>query len=73
MQIGLAGLGKMGAGIAQRLIEVGHQVTVWNRTAAKAEQLTASGARVAGTPAELAAGSDAVITVLTDAAASDAV
>ncbi|MGZ3351690.1 MAG: NAD(P)-binding domain-containing protein, partial [Xanthobacteraceae bacterium] len=33
MQIGIAGIGKMGAAIAQRLIEVGHKVTVWNRSA----------------------------------------
>ena len=31
MQIGIAGIGKMGAAIAHRLIEVGHKVTVWNR------------------------------------------
>ena len=35
MQIGIAGIGKMGAAIAQRLIEAGHTVTVWNRSAAK--------------------------------------
>ncbi|MGZ3361816.1 MAG: NAD(P)-binding domain-containing protein, partial [Xanthobacteraceae bacterium] len=35
MQIGIAGIGKMGAAIAQRLIEVGHKVTVWNRSADK--------------------------------------
>jgi len=33
MQIGIAGIGKMGAAIAQRLMEVGHKVTVWNRSA----------------------------------------
>ena len=35
MQIGIAGIGKMGAAIAQRLVEVGHKVTVWNRSAYK--------------------------------------
>ena len=35
MHIGIAGIGKMGAAIAHRLIEVGHAVTVWNRTADK--------------------------------------
>ena len=37
MRIGVAGIGKMGAAIAARLIEVGHEVTVWNRTPEKAK------------------------------------
>jgi 3-hydroxyisobutyrate dehydrogenase len=71
MKLGVAGIGKMGAAIAARLIEVGHDVTVWNRTAEKAKAV--NGAKVAASPAELARGSDAVITILTDAAALDAV
>ena len=73
MQIGIAGIGKMGAAIAQRLIEVGHKVTVWNRSADKLKPVTAAGAAAAATPAELACNADAVITILTDAAAIDAV
>jgi 3-hydroxyisobutyrate dehydrogenase len=73
MNVGVAGLGLMGAAIAQRLIEVGHQVTVWNRSAAKAKPLAEAGAAVAGTPAELAKMSEVVITILTDAAAIDSV
>jgi 3-hydroxyisobutyrate dehydrogenase len=73
MQIGIAGIGKMGAAIAQRLMEVGHKVSVWNRSAAKTKPLADAGAAVAATPAELAKGSEAVITILTDAAAIDAV
>ena len=73
MHIGVAGLGKMGAAIAQRLIEVGHAVTVWNRSAAKLRPLAAAGAAAAATPAELARKSEVVITILTDAAAMDAV
>ncbi len=73
MQIGLAGVGKMGVGIAARLAEVGHQVTVWNRTADKTKPLAAQGIKIAKTPAELAAASEAVISILTDAAAIDAV
>jgi 3-hydroxyisobutyrate dehydrogenase len=73
MQIGIAGIGKMGAAIAQRLIEVGHKVTVWNRSADKLKPVTAAGAAVAATPAELARNAEAVITILTDAAAIDAV
>jgi 3-hydroxyisobutyrate dehydrogenase len=73
MQIGIAGIGKMGAAIAQRLIEVGHKVTAWNRSADKLPPVKDAGAAVAATPAELAQASDAVISMLTDAAAIDAV
>src|SRR5262245_34546153 len=73
MQIGIAGIGKMGAAIAHRLIEVGHKVTVWNRSADKLQPVMAAGAVAAATPAELARNAEAVITILTDAAAIDAV
>jgi 3-hydroxyisobutyrate dehydrogenase len=73
MRVGVAGLGKMGAAIAARLIECGHEVTVWNRSADKAQPLAEAGAKVAASPADLAAGADAIVTVLTDAAAIDAV
>jgi 3-hydroxyisobutyrate dehydrogenase len=73
MQIGIGGIGKMGAAIAQRLIEVGHTVTVWNRSAEKVKPVAAAGAAVAATPADLASSSEAVITILTDAAAIDSV
>jgi 3-hydroxyisobutyrate dehydrogenase len=73
MRIGIAGIGKMGAAIAQRLMEVGHQVTVWNRSADKLKPVTGAGAGVAATPAELASNAEAIITILTDAAAIDAV
>jgi 3-hydroxyisobutyrate dehydrogenase len=63
----------MGAAIAQRLIEVGHDVTVWNRSRDKLQPLTQAGAAIAATPAELADKSEAVVTILTDAAAIDAV
>jgi 3-hydroxyisobutyrate dehydrogenase len=71
MRIGVAGIGKMGAAIAARLIEVGHEVAVWNRTPEKAKAV--AGAAIAATPAGLAQRSDAIITILTDAAALDAV
>jgi 3-hydroxyisobutyrate dehydrogenase len=73
MQIGVAGLGAMGGAIAARLMEVGHQVTVWNRTAAKTEPLADAGAKVAASPSAVAAASEATITILTDGAAIDAV
>src|SRR2546429_4032909 len=73
MQIGIGGIGKMGAAVAQRLIEVGHTVTVWNRSAEKVKRVGLAGAAAAATPADLASSSEAVITILTDAAAIDSV
>jgi len=69
MKIGMAGTGRMGAAIAGRLLGLGHDVAVWNRTAAKTRALAAAGATVAKTPAQLASASDVVMTILTDAAA----
>ncbi len=70
MKIGIAGIGKMGAAIAARLSSLGHEMMVWNRTPDKAK---ATGLRVAATPAELAAASDLVISILSDAAAVNTV
>jgi 3-hydroxyisobutyrate dehydrogenase len=71
MQIGIAGVGRMGAAMAARLMEVGHTLTVWNRSPGKAKALTDAGAKLAATPEDLAAQSDVVITMLTDADAID--
>jgi 3-hydroxyisobutyrate dehydrogenase len=73
MHIGIAGIGTMGFNIGARLMEVGHTLTVWNRTAGKTKPLADMGASVAKTPAELAGAADTVITILTNAAAIDAV
>ena len=72
MKIGIAGTGRMGAAMARRLMGLGHQVTVWNRTADKARALAEAGAALAATPAELAADCEIVITILSNAAAVDA-
>lgn len=69
MKVGVAGIGRMGAAIAERLLKHGHQVTVWNRTPAKAQVLAPLGAAVAATPAQLAAAADIVLSILTDAGA----
>lgn len=61
----------MGAAMAARLMEVGHEVTVWNRTPEKTKPLAEAGAKVAASPAELAAACEAVITILTDSKAID--
>lgn len=63
----------MGSRMARRLLETGHEITVWNRTPAAAEPLAAAGARVAQTPGEAATDADAVISCLRDDAASEAV
>jgi 3-hydroxyisobutyrate dehydrogenase-like beta-hydroxyacid dehydrogenase len=68
MKIGFIGLGQMGAGIAANLIRAGHDVTVYNRTRAKAEPLASEGATIADRPAD-ACGGDVVFTMLADDAA----
>jgi len=73
MDVGIAGVGKMGAAIALRLMDVGHTVTVWNRSPGKTAPLVQAGAAVAATPTALAARCQTILTILTDAAAIDAV
>jgi 3-hydroxyisobutyrate dehydrogenase len=73
MNVGVAGLGNMGSAIAGRLLETGNAVTVWNRSSEKCKPLAAAGATVAASPAALADAADTIITILTDAAAIDAV
>jgi 3-hydroxyisobutyrate dehydrogenase len=73
MHVGVAGLGKMGAAIAHRLIETGNEITVWNRSAEKCRPLAAAGAAVAASAAGLASSAEAIITTLTDAAAIETV
>jgi len=70
MKIGMAGTGRMGAAIAQRLAGRGHEVTVWNRTADKARAL---GLDVADSATRLAGVSETLISILTDAAALESV
>src|SRR5262249_22314900 len=73
MHIGIAGIGKMGSNIGARLIEVGHPLTVWNRSPDKLKALAEAGANTAKTPAELAGAVETIITIITNAAAIDAV
>uniref|UniRef100_UPI0024542079 NAD(P)-dependent oxidoreductase n=1 Tax=Nocardia brasiliensis TaxID=37326 RepID=UPI0024542079 len=49
-QVGFIGLGKMGAALAGRLLDAGYDVTVWSRTAGKADELLARGATLADRP-----------------------
>lgn len=66
MKIGFVGLGQMGSGIARNLLQAGHELTVYNRTASKSEPLREAGAKVAQSAGETASGSEAVITMLAD-------
>ena len=73
MKVGWIGLGDMGQVIIPRLLGAGHHVTGWNRTPAKADQLLEQGMGWADTPRELAAASDLVFSMVTDADAVTAV
>jgi 3-hydroxyisobutyrate dehydrogenase len=74
MRLGFAGLGRMGAPMACNLVAAGHEVTVWNRTPARAHALAARiGCTVAAAPVDLTRGSEVVITMLADDGASEAV
>jgi 3-hydroxyisobutyrate dehydrogenase len=72
MKMGIAGVGRMGAAIAERLMDRGHDVLVWNRTAGKLADLTAKGATACASPKALAEPAEAIITILTDADAIEA-
>ncbi|HET7471054.1 MAG TPA: NAD(P)-dependent oxidoreductase [Gemmatimonadales bacterium] len=64
MKVGFVGLGDMGLAMADNLRRAGHDLTVYNRTRARAEAL--AGARVAATPGEAAAGAEVVVSMLAD-------
>src|ERR1700758_4533816 len=72
MHVGFAGLGQMGIGMARNLIKAGHQVTVYNRTRSRAEELSAEGVKIADSPGALA-DAGIVITMLADDSAVEAV
>ncbi len=65
MKVAFLGLGNMGLPMAQHLVDAGHQVTAYNRTAGRADALGERAQR-AGTPREAAAGADVLITMLAD-------
>jgi 3-hydroxyisobutyrate dehydrogenase-like beta-hydroxyacid dehydrogenase len=72
MKIGFIGLGQMGAAMASNLLKAGHEVAVYNRTAAKAEALVRLGAQAQRSVAAVCV-ADAVITMLSDDAALEGV
>jgi len=71
--VGLIGLGNMGTAFAERLLQAGYPLHVYNRTPQKAEPLAAEGARLVDSAADLASQVDVVITSLADDEAFEAV
>ncbi len=72
-KIGLIGLGLMGRPMGMNLLKAGFPLTVWNRTASRAQELVAGGAYLASSPSELAARSEFVISIVSDPPALDEV
>ena len=65
-RIGLIGLGLMGRPMGMNLLKAGHKLTVWNRTASRAQELVAAGASLAKTPREAAAEAEILLTMVSD-------
>jgi 3-hydroxyisobutyrate dehydrogenase-like beta-hydroxyacid dehydrogenase len=73
MKVAFLGLGRMGAAMAQNLAAAGLLDAVWNRSDGKAAAFAEAGVRVAASPADAARGADAVILMLADGDAAQAV
>lgn len=71
-KVTLIGTGLMGVPMSRNLLKAGHQLTVWNRTRARAEPLLRDGARIAENEADAVAGAEIIITMLSDGFASGA-
>lgn len=72
-QLGYIGLGTMGKPMARNLMKAGHTLTVYNRSRAAMDELAAEGARLAGSPSEVAQASEVVFTNLPDSPDVEAV
>jgi 3-hydroxyisobutyrate dehydrogenase len=72
-KLGYLGLGMMGFPMTQRLVNAGYDVTVWNRSAGKADALVEAGAKLAAHPRDIAATAGIIFMCLTDAAAVEEV
>lgn len=73
MKVGLIGLGLMGHPMGANLLKAGHELTLWNRTASRGDDLVAQGAKKAATPRDLAAASEVIITIVSDPPALESV
>jgi len=71
--VGFIGLGLMGRPMAANLLKTGYELTVWNRTASRADSLVAQGAKLAATPREVAAASEVIFTIVSDPPALESV
>ena len=71
--VGFIGLGLMGRPMAANLLKAGYDLTVWNRTASRADTLVEAGAKRAATPREVAAASEVVFTIVSDPPALESV
>ncbi len=72
-RVAILGLGVMGGGMAANWLAKGFEVSVWNRTSAKAQALADKGAKVAATPREAAQGADFIFAMVSDDDASRSV
>jgi 3-hydroxyisobutyrate dehydrogenase len=72
-RVAILGLGIMGGGMAANWLAKGFEVSVWNRTRAKAEALAGKGARIAATPRDAATGADFIFAMVADDDASRSV
>jgi 3-hydroxyisobutyrate dehydrogenase len=66
MRVGFVGLGTMGGAMAANVARAGFEVSAWNRTPGRATELGALGVRLAASPADVASGSDLVVTIVSD-------
>ncbi len=73
MRVAFIGLGRMGLPMAANVLRAGHRLTVYNRTASRADALAAEGAAVAATPAGAARGAEVLVTMLADDSAVESV
>ncbi len=73
MRIGFIGLGRMGQGMATRVLGGGHDLLVYNRTAGKSAELAKAGAKAAGSVAEVCRDRELVISMVADDAALEAI
>jgi len=72
-RVAVVGLGKMGLPIAERILEAGYPLTVFNRTRSRAEPLASRGATVLASPAEALETAEVCVTMLSDDDALEAV
>lgn len=65
-KLGFIGLGLMGGPMSRNLLKAGYQLTVWNRTPSRVEELVAAGAQAADSPAHVASRSEVTVTMVSD-------